>query len=247
MDFLKPFIIAHRGASKEAPENTLPAFERAIALNADGIEFDVLLTQDRVPIITHNDDLSILTQCRGYVHATPFATVRSLDVGRHFGFASSGTTVPTLVEALELIQSHNILTIIEIKPQPGMIASSAELIGKIASSFHMKGPIIISSSSLSILRKLRHRYPSIHRALIIRQRAFLFFASTLLANLCSFSGIHASLSALTPSMVRKVHKRGNKVFAWTANEPDEFDRCLALKVDGIITNDVAGAKRHIKN
>lgn len=235
----RPIVIAHRGANREAPENTLPALQRALDLGAQGIEFDVLLTKDKVPVLGHNDDLSKLSPLNGYAHATPFAALRSLDVGSHFGAASAGITMPTLAEALELIRFHDVTTIVEIKAQPRMTVSAAELIGGITSDFRMRGPLVISTSSPGIIRELKRRHPQIPRALILKRRAFSFFGATLFARLRKLSGIHVSLGALSPSLVKRVHQRGGQVCAWTVNTPDEIDRCIAYEVDGLITDDVA--------
>jgi len=241
-----PLIVAHRGARREAPENTLPAIERAVELRADGVEFDVLLTQDKVPIVTHNDDLSVLTHHRGYAHSTPFATIRSLDVGSHFNASFSGVTMPTLAEALELLEHRDMLTIVEIKPQPSMAISAAELIGGIVADFRMKGRIVLSSSSLRVLYALKRRHPELTRAFIAR-RAFLSFAgSTILNRPLGISELHCSLTSLSPESVSRVQRRGGGVLAWTANTPDEMDHCIALNVDGIITDDTAFARRHLE-
>lgn len=241
-----PAIIAHRGASRDAPENTLPAIRRALGLGPQGIEFDVLLTADQIPVVTHNDDLSILTDGRGHIHSTPFATVRSLNAGKRFGPQTFGTTMPTLSEVLQVIGPHDVQAIVEIKAQAGLAETAASLIGNIALAFPMRGGIIVSSASIRILSALRRRHPSIPCALIVRNRAFSFFASTLFARLLRISEIHVSFGALTSGLVRRMHRRGKKVVVWTINTPDEFDRCLALDVDGCITDDVSEAQRHLR-
>ncbi len=240
-----PRIIAHRGASCEAPENTIPAFQKALDLGTDGIEFDVLLTSDKVPVVTHNDDLSILTHFNGYVHSTPFETVRSLDVGSHFHAQTAGITMPTLVEVLELVARYNVLTVVEIKAQPGMKTSAAQLIGGIISDIRMHGPVVISSASLKIIIELSRHYPMIPRALIVKRTPFPFFPLSFFAKHEGVSALHVSMKALRPRLVAKMKDLGD-VFAWTVNEPDEFDTCLSLGLDGIITDDVAFAKKQIE-
>lgn len=238
-------IIAHRGAPREAPENTLPSIQRALDLGAGGVEIDVLLTSDKVPVVTHNDDLSILTHYRGYAHQTPFATVKSLDAGSHFKASFAGTQMPTLAEALEALASHDVMTIVEIKAQPGMVASAAELIGGIVSDSRMQGPVAISSSSLRMIHELGRRHPRISRALIVRRAAFSLFLSSFFARVEELAAMCPSLNALSSGLVRRMRSRGVDVHAWTANEPDEFDMCLGLGVDGIITDDIAFAVRYL--
>lgn len=232
-----PLIIAHRGARKEAPENTIPAFARAIELGADGIEFDVLLTRDKVPVVTHNDDLSILTNHKGFVRDMPLAAIKSL---------SAGFQIPTLAEALGAIRECNILAIAEIKAQPGLHAEVAEIIGRTIRDFGLRGPFMISSSSLQILRELKHSHPKIPRALIIRKKSFSFLHSYFFARLAGVSAIHPCLAAMSDGMVRRARGLRMQIAAWTANTPDDFERCLALGVDGIITDDVSAARDYIK-
>lgn len=232
-----PMLIAHRGASREAPENTIPAIRRAIELGADGIELDCLLTSDNVPVVTHNDDLSILTDYRGYVHATPFAVVNSLDVRGH-------VTIPKLTDVLNVIKDHNVLTIVEIKAQPGLATQSARLIGGIIKELKMRGPVTISSSSIRIIREVRRLGLKIPHALIIRQRVLAFIARGFFAKVMGLSEIHPCLEVTTTQLVDLWHRLGLKVSVWTANTPQEFDRCIALGVDGIITDDVALARNY---
>ncbi len=241
----RPLIIAHRGARLEAPENTLPAFQRALDLGADGIELDVLLTSDKVPIITHNDDLSILTHFHGYAHATPFETVRALDVGSHFSAATAGQTVPTLAEVLDLIARYDVLTIVEIKGQPGMKGSAAQLVGGMISDIRMRGPVVVSSSCISVVHELSRRHPALTRAMIVSRPPFPFFATAFFARYERLAALHPSLRALTPRFMEKTRAVGCEVYAWTANEQTDFEKCLLLGVDGIITDDVAFARQRI--
>lgn len=243
----KPLVIAHRGASREAPENTLSAFQRALDIGVDGIELDVLLTSDKVPIITHNDDLSILTHFQGHAHATPFEVLRSLDAGSHFSTATAGQTMPTLAEALELIARYDITTIVEIKPQRGMKADAAELIGGMISDIKMRGRVIISSFSRQIISELKRRHPAIARALILKNKPFPFFTAAFFAKHKQLSGMHVSIKALTQNFAEKIRSLGCELFAWTANDEARIDQCILLGVDGIITDDPAFAKQYLKN
>jgi len=232
-----PEIIAHRGARRLAPENTLPAIKKAIELGVDGIELDVLLTSDKVPVITHSDDLSILTHYHGYAHDTPFATLSSLDVGSHFGPAFAETKMPTLAEVLELISTHDLKSIVEIKAQPGFAASAAQLVGDIVSDFRMSGSTTISTSSIRVANELAKRHGELERALIIRRPSIGHIFPNFFAKLSHADALHVSLRSLRHGLVEGMHKRNKKVFAWTANESEDIDLCLSMKVNGIITDD----------
>lgn len=231
-----PLLIAHRGARREAPENTIPAFKRALELGADGIEFDVMLTSDRVPVVTHNDDLNILTDHKGFVRDTPLAVIRSL---------SANFQIPTLAETLEAIRGHDILVIAEIKAQAGLHSESARIIGDEINNF--RGRFMVSSSCFRILYELKKRHPKIPRALIIKKRSFSFLRAYFFGRVAGVEAIHPSLGAATEDFIRRVRKMNLRVDAWTANTPRDFEKCLALGVDGIITDDIAGARGYLES
>jgi glycerophosphoryl diester phosphodiesterase len=233
-----PRVIAHRGVRREAPENTLLAFQKAIDMGAGGIEFDVLLTSDKVPVVTHDDDLSVLTQFRGYVHNTPFDAVRTLDVGSHFSAQFAGTTMPTLSEVLELASRYDILTIVEIKHQAGLARSAARLVGGIVSDMRMHGPIVVSSGSRKIVRELKRWHPQLDRALVLWRWPFPFFPLSFFVKKQGVSAIHAAGRLIRPRFARRLRELG-ALYAWTINEVPEIEACLSAGVDGIITDDVA--------
>lgn len=241
----RPLVIAHRGASREAPENTIPAFKRALELGCDGIEFDVVLTKDRVPLITHNNDLSILTHFEGMVHDTPFSTVKSLDFGSHFRLSHSNVTAPTLTEVLELLWPRDVHVFCEIKGQPGMAFHSARLVSGIISDFKFRYPVVLSSSDRMVLYHLKKLAPHLERALIVKNGAFSFLKTKLFAKFFGVSGVHVNFRALNQYLVRSVHSSGRTVSAWTINKHKEIDYCVSLGVDSIITDDVAMAKSYL--
>lgn len=243
-----PLLIAHRGARREAPENTIPAFERAIELGADGIEFDVVLTKDRVPLVTHNNDLSILTHFDGFAHETPFSTIKSLDFGSHFRPSFSNVTAPTLTEVLELLQPHEMSIICELKSQPGMAFHIAELVGGIVSDFRFRKSITLSSSNLKILYYLKNLYPNLPRAIIIKKRSdFFFLRAGIFAKFLEVSEIHPCLPMTSAGLVRKAHRNGWWVYTWTVNDPRGIDQCIVLGIEGVITDDIAMAKTHVQS
>ena len=110
-----PFVIAHRGYSGRAPENTLPAFEAAIEAGAPALELDVRLTKDRVPIVFHDATLDRTTNGSGRIDAHDWEEVSKLDAGAWFGPAFAGARVPLLETALAML-ADRVLINIELKP-----------------------------------------------------------------------------------------------------------------------------------
>src|SRR5579872_628174 len=110
-----PWIIAHRGASGHAPENTLAAFERAVALGVGFIETDLHLTRDARFVAIHDRTLERTTNGRGAVHDFTLAELRELDAGLWFDRQFSGQRIPTLEEALDFARKHDVIFYFEIK------------------------------------------------------------------------------------------------------------------------------------
>jgi glycerophosphoryl diester phosphodiesterase len=108
----RPLVLAHRGARREAPENTLPAFQRALELGADGVELDVRVSQDGEVVVFHDAQLDRLTDGRGTVEGSSyFLGMDHLDAGRHFGPAFAGTRLCTLAEALEVLRPARLVNV----------------------------------------------------------------------------------------------------------------------------------------
>jgi glycerophosphoryl diester phosphodiesterase len=125
---LLPRVIAHRGASGDAPENTLAAFRLAAEQGAEWVELDVGLTRDGVAIVIHDDTLERTTDGRGAIDAALFADIRRLDAGRWFAPAFAGERVPELGECLQELARLNLAVNIEIKSMPGRESVAAEAI-----------------------------------------------------------------------------------------------------------------------
>ena len=109
-----PLVLAHRGANKVAPQNTLPAFLKAIQFNADGIETDVHLCKDGEIVICHNYTVDATSNGKGSIDEMTFAELRQLDFGSYFSNDFKGVTLPTLAELLSLVKNMNLINI-EIK------------------------------------------------------------------------------------------------------------------------------------
>ena len=129
----RPLVWAHRGASKQAPENTLAAFSLAAKLGADGIELDVQLCKSGEVVVLHDDTLGRTTGRVGLLRETPWATVRTLDAGARFGAAFRGERIPMLAEVLDQTP-RALLVNIELKCETlddrGLTAATLAVIAK---------------------------------------------------------------------------------------------------------------------
>ena len=164
----RPSILAHRGASADAPENTLAAFREAARQGADGIEFDVRLSADGYPIVIHDRDLARTTDGTGAVAACPWRRLRALDAGAWFGARFAGEAVPSLDHAVALAHDLGLAMNVEIKAEPGHGAATARVVARALKAGwpNAAPPPLISSSSTSALLAAAAIWPAAPRALV---------------------------------------------------------------------------------
>lgn len=213
-------IFAHRGASKEAPENSLEAFRTALALRIDALELDCYLHPVRGLVVTHNLE-------------------NMNDPG-----------IPTLKEVLELNRTAttNAQTpiIFDIKAQKGLYESAALAVAALAEKYLPPEKIWLSSFFWRHLWALRRHFPHLPRALILKQKAFKLVPISFFDKLFGIQAIHLGVWWTDAALVAKWHRAGKKVHAWVVNRPDEIRRCLEMGVDGIFTDDPRLAKKIIR-
>ena len=228
-------IWGHRGASADAPENTLLAFALALGQGADGIELDVQLTRDDEVVVIHDETLERTTDGHGWVADHSLDELRRLDASAGWtGF--DGTRIPLLAEVLELIRDSDAVANVELKtdalPYRGIERRVLEVVG--ASGV---GERVMFSSfnhyTLATLRKLGAYQPL---GALVSER--LFKPWRYVADLDA-AALHAPYRSATPKLVAKCHDRGLAVNVWTVNQPKDLTKQLALGVDAIMT-DVPG-------
>jgi len=239
-----PVIVAHRGASATHPENTLVAFEAAVAAGADLIEFDVRLTSDGVPVVMHDAHVSRRTDGDGFVHELSLAEIKRLDAARGVGDRAE---VPTLRETLELL-SGRVGVDIEIKNMPGEpdFDSPVEAVTRAtlreleATSFD--GEVLVTSFNWLSIELVREANPDIPTGFLsvgaIDPRASLVYART-----SGHAFVLPQATAVVESgaaFVDEAHAEGIRVGTWTVDDPAEMDHLFALGVDALATNDPAG-------
>lgn len=167
MSLKLPKVIGHRGACAYAPENTIESILTAADIGAEWVELDVMLTQDGVPIIFHDDTLDRTTNGSGNVAETPYATIRELEAGSWYADSFAGIKIPTLEEALEILVAKNLGLNLEIKPTPGRERETAEAALDILSKYwddHER--LLISSFQLSCLETAQDMAPDWYRGVL---------------------------------------------------------------------------------
>jgi glycerophosphoryl diester phosphodiesterase len=221
-------IIAHRGASGLAPQNTLSAFQLAIDIGADYIELDVRKSLDDSLMVIHDATVNATTNGTGNVSNKSYAELKSLDAGSWFGPTFIGEQIPSLHEVLALAKLNGVKVCVEIK-QSGLETSVISMI----QSLNMLDDVIIFSFSLSELQTIKLMVPSIRVCFLD-----VLISPTDISNLNNIGGEFVGCGII-PLMDDIEFARGLGVgyFAWTVNDPDQMQKLMSKGISGIITND----------
>jgi glycerophosphoryl diester phosphodiesterase len=223
-------VIAHRGASAEAPENTLVAFRRALEIGVDGVELDAHLSADGVPVVIHDPLLERTTDGHGLVKDQPLAALRRLDAGRRFDERFAGERIPTLAEALEALRGVRV--IVEIKNGPLYYPGIASrVLAAIAEVGHPS--VTISSFDHPVLLEVKAAAPQVPTAVLYAARPI---DPVRLARDAGAALLHPNWAYVTGEMVGQAHAAGLRVETWTVDEPAHLRHVIATGVDGVMTN-----------
>ncbi len=231
---LHPLVCAHRGRSGVAPENTMAAFEAAIAIGADFLELDVRRTADGEIVCIHDATVDRTTDGSGLVAEMTLAQVRALDAGSWKGAAFAGQRIPLLREVLETIAPRMVVDI-EIKDR-GIAPQVVDLIRE-ANALRR---VTIVSFDAGDLRAAKDVEPALACGLItsgpaddapeaIRE----LIASALAAGANFISCAHPKLTA---TLVCECRLAGLAIMAWTMDEPADLRRMIDLRVDALVSN-----------
>ena len=224
-------IWAHRGASVDAPENTLPAFALALGQGADGIELDVQLTRDDEVVVIHDETLERTTTGRGWVADHSWEGLRTLDAsaGRP-GFGR--TPIPRLAEVLELLVDCDVIANVELKTDKVRYHGIEERVLEVVAASGVGDRVVFSSFNHHTLRTLRRLGAPQPLGALLSDR--LIKPWRYVAEMDA-AAIHPPVRAVTRKLVVKSHQRGLRVNAWTADTERELRRMLAFGVDAVIT------------
>jgi glycerophosphoryl diester phosphodiesterase len=227
--------IAHRGASVAAPPNTLAAFEKAAELGADGVEFDVQLSADGVPVVIHDFTVDATTDGSGQVADLALAQLKQLDAGSYFDPTFAGERIPTLEEVLNAVGSRLLLNI-ELKTTSLRDTGLAQAVVAQVEQYGLGDRVLLSSFNPFSLRRAKRIAPHIPVGLLYAPDLPLPLSRTWLAFLVPHEARHPEHSTVDAQTMAWARRRGYRVNVWTVNDPDEMRRLIGLGVDGIITD-----------
>jgi glycerophosphoryl diester phosphodiesterase len=231
-----PTVIAHRGDSVSAPENTLSAFQQAIDKGAKGIEFDVKLTADDQVIVLHDQTLDRTTDGQGDVSKFPLAALRELNASVNFPGMVPHEKIPTLVEVFESF-SNRVFMNLELKNYSTPFDDLVPNVVGLVKEFNLEKNVFFSSFIGLNLMRARRLLPGVPCGLLSLRGKAGYWGRTF--------GWRGKIDALNPyftsidsNLVQKVHALGKRIYAWTVNSEKDITRMFGLGVDGIITDDV---------
>ncbi len=247
----RPLIIAHRGASELAPENTLAAFRQAIADGAEGIEFDVRLSKDGVPVVFHDVELNRVGQISGRVSDFTAEELQKLDVGSWFNLENpkaadtcfSGEKIPTLRQILDFLRDYQGLIYIELKCKEANVEKLVKAVCREINGSHLLPNIIVKSFRLQAIYETRRHCSNVITAALFAPKIMTILRKEkyLLKLAQEFKADQISLhySLVTRKLTEKAEKKNFPITIWTADNPMWINRAIKLGIGAIITNNPA--------
>lgn len=226
-----PWIIAHRGASGHAPENTLAAFERAVQLGATFIEADLHLTRDARFVAIHDSTLERTTNGRGAVHDHTLAELRQLDAGKWFDREFSGEHIPTLEEILDFSLRNDVVFYLELKYDVAWGMHHA-LVAALRNTESAARTVVISFDPTT-LQAVHRLEPSLMTGLLVEDGSVDFLS---VASRIGARQVCPTAKLVTPELVLQAHRADLQLVAWTVDKVDEMRAMMSAGVDGIITD-----------
>ena len=238
----QPIIFAHRGASAHAPENTLAAFELALAQGADAIELDAKLSADGSVVVIHDPTVDRTTNGHGKVKDLSLADFRALDAGSSFSKHFETEKIPLLEEVFDALGKRLFINV-ELTnyntPRDHLVESVCMLVKK----FNVQKRVMFSSFYAANLSKAQSYLPEVPCGLLALPGLPGAWARSFGFAFGKYAALHPYLSDVTPQQVQRAHRLKSRVHVWTVNAEADIRRLFGWGVDGIFTDDPQLATR----
>jgi glycerophosphoryl diester phosphodiesterase len=229
----RPLIIAHRGASAYAPENTLSAFKKAVQLGADGIELDVQLSKDGQVVVIHDTWVNRTSNGNGRVKQLTLKQLKALDFGNWFSADFKDESICTLEEVFSLLKDWNGLINVEIKKEWLQFNSIEKKVAELITRFDRQNNTIVSSFSKLCLMKIKRINKDLQTGILFSSSIKKYILCT---KLIKADAIHPWYQNVNKDMKKNASENNIKINTYTVDRPDAIKKMADIGVDGIITN-----------
>jgi glycerophosphoryl diester phosphodiesterase len=237
-----PIVVAHRGASGYAPENTMAAIKKAITMGVDMIEIDVQLSKDNEVVLMHDLTVDRTTNGKGKVRDLYLEEIKKLDAGKWFSSEFSGEKVPTLEEVIQAINGQCKL-LIEVKRVKSKKLEIENKIVQLINKYNAYNWCIVQSFETQVIKNIQALDKSIECHKLVTMNISVLplhidsrIKTGTIYKYKNVQSINPYFKMLNKRKVKKIHSYGQKVITWTVNEPEDMKRMIEMGVDGIITN-----------
>ena len=238
----RPVVIAHRGASAHAPENTISAFQLALDQDADAIEFDVQLSSDKSVIVIHDSTLERTTNGSGLVKDHSLDVLKTLNAGHGYGPAFPDEKIPTLDEVFDKFGASTFYNI-ELKNSMTPFDDLPAMVAPIIENSGLLDHVLISSYNPLALHKIEKLLPGAKKGLLLHSSLSVDLFRHVSIYRFAHQTVHLSFSSLNSRRVKSFQAKGKLVFSYTLNHPRDINNALNLKIDGFFTDDPALARQ----
>jgi len=231
-------VIAHRGGAKLAPENTLAAFKKAMALGVDMIEIDVILSKDGEVIVIHDNTIDRTTNGKGVVKEMNLAEIKNYDAGSWFDNKYAREKVPTLDEVFETINGQCTL-LIEIKDGDEVFPGLEKKVVEAVHKYKANDWVVIQSFNENTVLRVKQMDASLTTYYLLGGNFKDFYSEIDKLDKTTdkkYDGIAVSKSQINADNTTAIKKTGYKLFVWTVNDPEAMKVFIEYGVDGIITD-----------
>jgi glycerophosphoryl diester phosphodiesterase len=233
-----PFWIAHRGAGKLAPENTLAAFRLGAAHGYRAFECDVKLSADGVPFLLHDATLDRTTAAHGPACVRSWSELSRLDAGSWHSRAHAGEPPASLDALTAWLHANHFALDLEIKPSPGEERRTGEVVGAYARerwSAPGSPPLLFTSFKPDALRGARDTAPEVPRGLLLDT---LWAGWEAVADKLAVTAVVTNYLVMDANLVQRLHGQGRRTLVYTVNDPSVAQWLESIGIDGIVTDAV---------
>ncbi len=231
-----PLNIAHRGASSLAPENTMAAFYKAIEVGAQGIELDVQLSKDGIPVIIHDEILQRTTSGTGFVKGYTLAELKQLDAGTSFSTEFAGERIPTLEEALQLAQKYNLFLNVELKNGVVLYPGIEQIVADMIRTYRYEANTIVSSFNHYSLLEMKKIAPQIKTGVLYMSALVDPWKYAAKLGAQALHPFYITLINQSEEQIQRLRDSGLMINPFTVDQEAEMLALIRMGVDGIITN-----------